>query len=356
MKYFIDWSHDDEKFKVVDEHGKTYSRKSFKPTDGDEIITENVPMKVAAPWLRSGILVKRCNCHVASEFREKHLLEKDDDIDALVIKNLFEENPDNFDTWTGTPKLTALYRTFYQLQKERIAHSNRSWIFDDDDNLKKYMDKILDNDKDNEELVLKAAKEELKKYPIFTRYLDKIRGIGPSLSLGLVGIVLNKGIGQFDYSSSLRHYFGIHPVKHPSEDRMVSAKYKKGMKADFSVEYKSLILGRLADNLIKQNEFYKNIYDNYKLRVLSRKYTVDELKNLGYKKEKALEGRLSNGHAHNMAKRKMCQVFIDHLWRTWREIEGLPLTDPYPIAKLGHETYIQPPVNWRENFHQEKAV
>jgi hypothetical protein len=29
-------------------------------------------------------------------------------------------------------------------------------------------------------------------------------------------------------------------------------------------------------------------------------------------------------------------MFFNHLWETWRRLEGLPIKDPYPIEKLGH--------------------
>lgn len=54
------------------------------------------------------------------------------------------------------------------------------------------------------------------------------------------------------------------------------------------------------------------------------------------------EGYLYLGHLNNMAIRRMLQLFSDHLWVIWRTELGLPLTDPYPMAILGHSDYIDP--------------
>lgn len=55
------------------------------------------------------------------------------------------------------------------------------------------------------------------------------------------------------------------------------------------------------------------------------------------------EGNLySDGHIHNMAKRKTVKIFLQHLWVVWRESEGLPVTMPYAIDILHHADYIEP--------------
>ncbi|MBA7650598.1 hypothetical protein ES703_58408 [subsurface metagenome] len=48
------------------------------------------------------------------------------------------------------------------------------------------------------------------------------------------------------------------------------------------------------------------------------------------------------GHLDAMAVRKMIKLFLACLWLVWREAEGLPITKPYAIDKLGHSSYIVP--------------
>jgi len=51
---------------------------------------------------------------------------------------------------------------------------------------------------------------------------------------------------------------------------------------------------------------------------------------------------ISEGHIHNMALRKMIKLFLVCLWVVWREEEGLSVTKPYAIDRLGHNSYIGP--------------
>jgi hypothetical protein len=43
-----------------------------------------------------------------------------------------------------------------------------------------------------------------------------------------------------------------------------------------------------------------------------------------------------------MALRKMVKLFLACLWLEWRKAEGLPLTKPYAIEQLGHDSFISP--------------
>jgi hypothetical protein len=54
------------------------------------------------------------------------------------------------------------------------------------------------------------------------------------------------------------------------------------------------------------------------------------------------ENMISEGHVHNQALRKMIKMFLSCLWVVWREAEGLPVTRPYAIDQLGHNSYIDP--------------
>lgn len=50
----------------------------------------------------------------------------------------------------------------------------------------------------------------------------------------------------------------------------------------------------------------------------------------------------SMGRIHNMSCRWVGKLFLSHLWSVWREIEGLPVTEPYVISILGHADKIDP--------------
>ncbi|MBA7707796.1 hypothetical protein ES703_116679 [subsurface metagenome] len=48
------------------------------------------------------------------------------------------------------------------------------------------------------------------------------------------------------------------------------------------------------------------------------------------------------GHLDAMAVRKMIKLFLACLWLVWREAEGLPVSKPYAIDRLGHSQLISP--------------
>ncbi len=57
----------------------------------------------------------------------------------------------------------------------------------------------------------------------------------------------------------------------------------------------------------------------------------------------------TDGHKHNASLRKMTKMFISHLWLTWRQIEGLPVSKPYVHEKLGHQhNYTPQEFGWPE--------
>jgi len=58
--------------------------------------------------------------------------------------------------------------------------------------------------------------------------------------------------------------------------------------------------------------------------------------------KKEPERVIYRAHLEAMARRRMLQLFLCHLWDVWRKAEGLPVRTPYPIERLGHSTVILP--------------
>lgn len=50
-----------------------------------------------------------------------------------------------------------------------------------------------------------------------------------------------------------------------------------------------------------------------------------------------------DAHIDARARRKLAKLFLSHVWLKWREFEGLPISDPYVQAVLGHTNIIPPP-------------
>jgi len=49
----------------------------------------------------------------------------------------------------------------------------------------------------------------------------------------------------------------------------------------------------------------------------------------------------NDGHLDFRAKRKTAKLFLSHLWAKWREFEGLPVSEPYVQAIMGHTNIIE---------------
>lgn len=57
------------------------------------------------------------------------------------------------------------------------------------------------------------------------------------------------------------------------------------------------------------------------------------------------QGKLSPGHILQRSERWTAKLFLSHYHWVGRELEGLPVPAPYPVAFMGHKTIIPPP-NW----------
>ena len=57
-------------------------------------------------------------------------------------------------------------------------------------------------------------------------------------------------------------------------------------------------------------------------------------------------------HAHNIALRKMRKLFLAHYWEASRELNGLPVREPYAKDKLQHKNII----SWKQAIKYEKQM
>ena len=166
-------------------------------------------------------------------------------------------------------------------------------------------------------------------YPVFTEFLDGVKGVGPAMA----GVIISEiDITKAKYPSSLSAYAGLdvasdgfgrskrkeHLIDVEYEDKDGKKRIKKSI--TFNPFLKTKLLGVLGPSFLKQGpEGYADIYYGYKNRLeCSPKH-----------QEK------SKGHRHNMAIRYMIKMFLIDLHGVWRMIEGLPATEPYSEAKLG---------------------
>jgi Transposase IS116/IS110/IS902 family len=169
----------------------------------------------------------------------------------------------------------------------------------------------------------------LKEFPVFTQFLDNVKGIGPAMA----GVIISEiDIYKSKYPSSLWKYAGVDVTptgtgRSRKEDSLVDREYvakdgttKMKKSITFNPFLKTKLLGVLASSFLKTNNpIYRPIYDGYKNRLENHPAHAEK----------------SKGHRHNMAMRYMIKIFLINLHMEWRRIEGLPISVPYHEAKLG---------------------
>lgn len=196
---------------------------------------------------------------------------------------------------------------------------------------------------ESEESYKKVLEANIKDHPVFTGFLSQVKGCGPMMSANILAYL---DPYKARHASSFRKYAGLdvaatkdkdgNPVL-DSEGNMVThgrkmgdtEEYeyidKNGNKAikkglTYNPKLKSKLIGVLASGMIKAKDpVYTKIYYDYKLR----------LENHPKHREK------SAAHRNNMALRYMIQKFLSNLWVYWRTLEGLEVTQPYEVDKLG---------------------
>ena len=166
------------------------------------------------------------------------------------------------------------------------------------------------------------------------------------------------GIERLVTPSKQRVYLGLTP----------DSKRVKGRMLSYSSDGK-MMFWRIGSQLLRAGGKYYYFYVRYKEYLTERelakgtkiiptpkeRFCVNCFKEVVKKKamycpdcggdltlKKEPPGVLYAGHLDNMAKRRMIQLFSDHLNVVWRQSLGLPVRDPYPVEHLGHSTIIRP--------------
>lgn len=328
--YAVDWSHTEEKLRVMSVDSKKWSSKLPEPSPDIVLITENMPINIARPYLEAGTTVLRCTPNASAEMRKKLNYEKTDDNDVFIIFELYRRKPNIFRPMRPPSKLKQLAINYHQLAYGTMpAIKNRFWHAEDDDN-KAFLDD-LERTKNN---LRKMIEVELKNYPIYTQFLSKIKGVGPALAAMLIGNT--EPIDRFDNHSNLCSYFGL-----TLDGDGKARKRKKGEVANWNAQGKSLICELIPDQFIKhRTPVYREIYDEEKAKQIA---ILEKSGHNGWK-----------GHAERRARRKVGKIFLHHFWKEWRILEGLPVPQPWVLEHGGHSKEILPPTAY-EGLSEEAA-
>lgn len=179
--------------------------------------------------------------------------------------------------------------------------------------------------------------------PIYIEYLSEIKGIGPVISANLI-----KDLGyceRFDTVSKLWAYTGNHVVNGKAPKR------EKGKKLGFNIRLKTFTW-KISDSLMKSNKgYYRKLYLTEKQKQEAKVYEKGYLFNNynGYKED---DIKLSKGHVHNRAMRKVRKHFLSHYWEASRELMRLPTEKTYVEGVLNHNHII----HWKDAIKMEGCL
>lgn len=179
-----------------------------------------------------------------------------------------------------------------------------------------------------EETAFKALADQVSEAPIWKAFLADVRGCGPAMAAVMLSrFDIHKAVrpsqfwafAGFDVAKDGRGRSRRkeHMVDREYVDRDGEVSVRKSITFDPWLKTKLYVL---ATSFLRQGAGpYREIYDGYKNRLKHRPDWAER----------------SDGHRHNAAMRYMLKMFLLDLWKAWREVEGLPIVDPYHVAKLG---------------------
>jgi hypothetical protein len=156
-----------------------------------------------------------------------------------------------------------------------------------------------------------------KNHPLRVKYLDYVKGIGGVLASGIIAW-LSLPILKAEKVSQIWKYCGLFP----------GSERKRGEKLEYNLKLKTFCW-KIGQSFIKFKCFGRELYDNFKEETKRKHPDWTKL------------------HVHNYARRKVVKLFLASVWEVWRKMNNLPVTEPYPIAFLGHQTKITPEM-WME--------
>jgi len=192
----------------------------------------------------------------------------------------------------------------------------------------------------------------LEKIPIYTEYLADVRGVGPAMAAVLItGFDPAKArhISSFWRLAGLdvgpdgrgRSRRAEHLVKREYTDKNGNVAIRDSVTYDPWLKTK--LVGVLGSSFLRSNSPWREAFDNYKHRINTDpqrlKCSIVEWKKRHKDGDPDIDRLWPPGRIKNAAIRFMVKQFLADLWLHWRELEGLPVTDPYVVGMLGRRPH-----------------
>lgn len=232
--------------------------------------------------------------------------------------------------------LTAMVDATLVIEKLRVASEVRQTHLALQGRQDKETDELHRRLKDLEDFTDGRVAYLIQQHPAY-HWFSRVKGIGKENIAKVVALV---NISKADTPSSLWKFSGF-----SVEDGIAPKRVKGGGKLSYNSQLRSMCW-RLGSSLLRAKgkfyDYYLKEKDKYYQRYENQSIKIVPATSLPKKNGKRYEpsNMISEGHIHNMALRKMIKLFLVCLWVTWREAEGLPLTKPYAIDVLKHNSYI----------------
>jgi hypothetical protein len=208
---------------------------------------------------------------------------------------------------------------------------------------------VSDEARAQEKAVEKKLLAVLRRMPIYTDYLEGVKGVGTVAAAHICG---SFDIYEARTVSKLWQYCGLNPGmvrgKKRKErndggfdiivtDELIRGdKMTAGFVAPFNKSLRTALLGVMADGFIKcQNSYCMEYYYPMKARLESSDNRVAEISKAGAKPQDVAWKEAKKAHRHRAAMRYMVKMFLKDLYAVWRPMHGLDVRVPYAEEYLG---------------------
>ena len=185
---------------------------------------------------------------------------------------------------------------------------------------------------ETEDGLTKVVDRIVKDHPMWDKFFADVKGCG-TLMAGVCLAYLDPYKAR--HVSSFWKYCGLDVVmtedgkwegrqkKHTEMRPYIDKDGNEGEKRSITYRpmLKTKLVGVLGSSFLRaKGSHYGQVYYDYKHRLDQRE-------------------DLTPIHKHRMATRYAVKMFLRDMWVAWRELEGLEVTEPYEVAKLGHRPH-----------------
>jgi hypothetical protein len=209
---------------------------------------------------------------------------------------------------------------------------------------------VSDEARAQEKAVEKKLLAVLRRMPVYTEYLQHVKGVGAVAAAHICG---SFDIYKAATVSKMWQYCGLNPGQVRGKkrverkggegfdivttDTMIRGdKMTAGFVAPFNKALRTALLGVMADGFIKcQNDYAMLYYYPMKARLEQSANTVQEVSKAGAKPQDVVWSEAKKAHRHRAAMRYMVKMFLKDLYAAWRPMHGLDVRDPYAEEYLG---------------------